>query len=203
MSLTLRALLLAICLSVAANAQTRKLALYSGPIRGLDPEANSVMRAELDRLLAPAGIEVVWKNLAARKAGENFDIVAVSSFEGSCAPAETGSEETVVSLAHTSISDGRILPFFRVDCTRLVAMLGSQAAPAVLGRALARLAGHEIYHIVAQTAEHKEEGIAKASFSIRDLTAARFVLDSMSLQLMRAPSRTRTPEIVSGDGGQQ
>ena len=202
MSLTLRALLLAICLSVAANAQTRKLALYSGPIRGLDPEANSVMRAELDRLLAPAGIEVVWKNLAARKAGENFDIVAVSSFEGSCAPGETGSEENA-SLAHTSISDGRILPFFRVDCTRLVAMLGSQTAPAVLGRALARLAGHEIYHIVAQTAEHKEEGIAKASFSIRDLTAARFVLDSVSLQLMRAPSRTRTPEIVSGDGGQQ
>jgi hypothetical protein len=186
MSLTLRASLLALWLSLSANAQTRTLALYAGPARGLDVEAAAVMRAELQRLLAPAGIDVVWKSLAFRKAGENFDLVAVGSFEGSCATDNSAVQESAASLADTSIADGHILPFFRVDCTRLIRMLGTQSEPPIIGRALARLVGHEIYHIVAQTTEHQEKGLAKGSFSIRDLTANPFDLDASSLQRMLA-----------------
>ncbi len=197
MSLTLRASLLALWVTVSANAQTRTLALYAGPAHGLDLKANAVMRAELDRLLAPAGIEVVWKSLAARRAGENFDLVAVGSFEGSCATDETPGGQIARSLADTSIADGHILPFFRIDCTRLVRMLGPQYEPAVLGRALARLVGHEIYHIVAQTTEHRGKGLAKASFSIPDLTDTEFDLDLSSLARMRTTFSTRSPEMAS------
>jgi hypothetical protein len=149
------------------------------------------MHEELQRLLAPAGIEIVWKQLKDRKSGENFDLVAVTSFAGSCAVDKSVSVvSSPVSLADTSISDGHVLPFFRIDCFRVVGMLGPQIEPAVLGRALARVAAHEIYHIVAQTAEHQEKGVAKASFSARDLTAARFDLDVRSLAFMRPPSVT-------------
>jgi hypothetical protein len=186
---TLRALLLVLCVSICAQAQTRTLALYTELPRGLDLESTAVMHEELQRLLAPAGINVVWRRMVERKAGENFDLVAVTSFVGSCVADKVGSAAaSTVSLADTSISDGHILPFFRIDCTRITEMLGSQVEPATLGRALARVTAHEIYHIVAQTTEHQERGVAKAVFSVRDLTSARFDLDIWSIERMRPPS---------------
>src|SRR4051812_45415095 len=122
---TLRDLLLIFCLSVCAQAQTRTLALYTELPRGLEAESRAAMRDELQRLLGPAGIDVLWKRMSERKAGENFDLVAVISFVGSCAPDKLSNAGSPVSLADTSISDGHILPFFRIDCTRLAAMLGS------------------------------------------------------------------------------
>jgi hypothetical protein len=199
MSLTLRALLLGACLSLCANAQARTLALYAGPVSGLDLEAGLFMRSELQRLLLPAGIDVVWKSLVDRKAGEHFDLVAVSSFEGSCSGRETESAPIAASLADTSIADGHILPFFRIDCRRLIGMLGSKVEPAVLGRALARLAAHEIYHILAQTTEHQKSGVAKGVFSIQDLTATQFELDALSLARMRPPSIMQPSEVASGN----
>ncbi|HLH30045.1 MAG TPA: hypothetical protein VKY31_02505 [Terriglobia bacterium] len=186
MSWTLRALLLILCLSVCAQAQTRTLGLYLQYARDLDPVSNAVMHEELERLIAPAGLDIVWKRLSDRKAGETFDLVAVTSFDGSCSLNRTLIDvPAAVSLADTSISNGRILPFFRIDCPYLLGMLGSQPDAATFGRALARVAAHEIYHIVAQTVEHQERGVAKASFSAKDLTAARFELDSWSIERMR------------------
>src|SRR6516225_5661512 len=112
MWLTLRATLLVLCLSICAQAQTRTLALYADLPRDLDPESKIVMHEELQRLIAPAGLEIIWKGLTDRKAGENFDLIAVTSFTGSCAtdnPVSTVGSS--VSLADTSISDGHVLPF--------------------------------------------------------------------------------------------
>jgi len=192
MSLTLRATLLIICLSVCAQAQTRTLALYFGPARGLDAGSSVMMRAELQRLLDPAGLEVAWKDSADHHAGDDYALVAVGSFEGSCSAAEpvltpVSAVDTVARLADTSISDGRVLPFFHVDCARLVRMLGSGADKALLGRALARVIAHELYHIVAGTAEHQYSGVAKAAFSVRDLVTPRFEFDMMSLDQMKPP----------------
>ena len=191
MSCTLRAALLVLLVSICASAQTRTLALYADPPQGLDPRSTQIMRAELQRLLAPAGFQIVWKSLAGRKTGENFDLVAVFSFEGSCALDQPvayrfGSP----SLADTSISNGHILPFFRVECPRLLGMFGMQVDRGVLGRAIARIAAHELYHIVAQTTDHQEKGIAKASFSTRDLTADKFDLDEWSIMRMQPQDRT-------------
>jgi hypothetical protein len=189
MSWTLRALFVLLGFSFCAQAQTRTLALYAEAPRDLDVQARSLMRAELQRLLEPAGIEVVWKRMADRQAGETFDLVAVTSFTGSCSVDKPVlATQASVSLADTSISDGRVLPFFRIDCPKIIGMLGSQTESSFVGRALARVAAHEIYHIVAQTAEHQERGVAKASFSIRDLTADRFELDAWSLNRMRLKS---------------
>src|SRR5262249_47452771 len=156
MSLTLRALLLVLCISVCAGAQTRTLALYTEPARGLDSESDRVMRAELQRLLAPAGLQIVWRSLDERRSGENFELVVVSSFEGSCAAGSMPGRPTTTSLADTSISNGHILPFFRVACGRIIQMLGTRVEPTVLGRALGRVIAHELYHIVAETKDHQQ-----------------------------------------------
>src|SRR5438552_10928750 len=161
------------------------LGLYSGPARGLSGESRQVMQAELQKLLAPAGLEIVWKDSAEREPGEDFELIAVSSFDGSCSPSEVVLASITTSLADTSISKGRVLPFFRVDCTRVIQMLGRSPDAQVLGRALARVIAHELYHIVAGTTDHHEMGVAKAAFSARDLTDARFEFDNASISHMR------------------
>ena len=57
-----------------------------------------------------------------------------------------------------------------------------------LVRAVARVAAHEIYHILAQTADHDESGVAKASFSANDLMIEGFSFKASSLH--RLPRTT-------------
>ena len=200
MSLTLRASLLIVFSAVCAVAQTRTLGLYMGPARGLDAESRMVMQEELRWLLAPAGIEIAWKDSATRKSGDDFELIAVSSFAGSCSLEGVPQISPGASLADTSISNGQVLPFFRVDCTRLVQMLGRHVESAVLGRALARIMAHEIYHIIARTAEHQENGVAKAVFSAEDLTESSFQFDSSSISLMSPPSVSGGSDALGGSG---
>ena len=199
MSLTLRATLLVLLFSITVHAEDRTLALYAGPAHGLNTESSAAMRAELQRLLTPAGIGVVWKTTADRQNTEVFDLVAVASFDGSCTPAGPVPPVSAVSLADTSIADGRVLPFFHVDCTRLIQMLGSQIDPGAFGRALARVMAHELYHIIGRTAEHQNTGIAKAVFSVNDLKNPHFEFDTWSLDRMRPPSMTVSADSVSSD----
>ena len=67
--------------------------------------------------------------------------------------------------------------------------LDVHARQAALGRALARVIAHEIYHIVGETTDHQYSGVAKASFSVRDLLTARFDFDMASLARMRPAPR--------------
>lgn len=199
MSLTLRAVLLVLLFSVTVHAESRTLALYSGPVHGLDSEAASAMRAELQRLLSPADIDVIWKADGDRKSGEVFDLVAVASFDGLCSPAAPVPPVSTVSLADTSITDGRVLPFFHVDCTRLIQMLGSQIEAPAFGRALGRVIAHELYHIVSHTAEHQERGVAKAVFSVNDLKNPNFEFDVWSLDRMRSATLTIASDPASSE----
>lgn len=150
--------------------------------------------------MAPAGLEVVWKNPGDRKAGEDFEFVAVSSFEGSCSAAEPA-VESVAPLGDTTIVNGHILPFFRVDCGSLVRMFKTQLEPAVVGRALARVIAHELYHIVVQTTDHHDTGVAKAAFSVRDLVNPRFEFDVWSVARMQPPSFAHASTVSSDDTG--
>jgi hypothetical protein len=192
-----RAALLTVCLSLHLGAEARNLALYAGPANGLSPLAIRSTQNELQRLLAPAGIDMVWKNLETRKPGEQFDQVVVMSFTGSCSDPGVVSPprtplETAVSLADSSVSEGRILPFIRVDCGYLAQMLApalrsldAKERDAAFGQALGRVVAHEIYHIIGETTGHQARGVAKASFSVRDLTADDFEFDTLSLAQMR------------------
>src|SRR5687768_9837700 len=132
-----RAALLLLVLSLPAGAQFKSLALYSGQTHGLDASTLQTTQLELQRLLNPTGVDLIWKDLAHKKTGEEFDYVVVASFAGSCSAAELAPRilhEGPVSLADSSVSDGRVLPFLRVDCKHLLAMM----APA-----LERLNAHE------------------------------------------------------------
>ena len=206
MSAIARAMLLTVCFSLHLGAQGRSLALYAGDASGLDPIAIQSARHELQRLLEPAAIKMLWKTLDTRKTGEQFDQIVVMSFDGSCAEPVAPSSfrvspDVTYSLADSAVSEGRVLPFVRVDCGYLARMLApslrslsSKERESVFGRALGRVVAHEIYHIMAETTRHQVRGVAKAEFSVRDLTAEDFEFDSASIAQLRP-----TPALASLD----
>jgi hypothetical protein len=194
-----RAALLMLSLSAYAGAQSRSLAVYAGGDSRLDASAIQSAQKELQRLLNPTAVHIVWRDLNARKSGEQFDRVVVLSFDGSCSEAAAviplrHFPDSRVSLADSSVSNGKVLPFFRVDCRSLGRMLApslrsmsARQRNAALGRALGRVIAHEIYHIVGETTAHQAEGVAKPSFSVRDLIGDAFDFDMGSLAQMRSP----------------
>ena len=199
MSAIFRAALLMICLSLYAGAQNRSLALYAGKAAGLEPTAVVAARQELQRLLASTDITLIWKDLEARKSGEAFDQVAVVVFDGPCSENDPAllprrPMDSEVSLADSSVSNGAVLPFFRVDCGYLAQMLAPSLRPLspkaqdeMFGRALGRIMAHELYHIVGETTSHQSRGVAKASFSLQDLLRDTLDFDLASLVQMRPP----------------
>jgi hypothetical protein len=192
-----RATLLIICLSQFAGAQTGSLAFYTGKADGLNDSAFRSAQQELDRLLVPAGIDIAWRSLATRTPDEQFDRVVVVSFDGSCslpdAAAQSGKfQDSRITLADSSVSNGSVLPFIRVDCTNLLHILSPALRPmsskernTAFGRALGRVMAHELYHIVGETTSHQTIGVAKASLSVQDLIGVSLDFDTASLTQMR------------------
>jgi hypothetical protein len=128
------------------------------------------MKAEVEAIMHRAGYEVAW-----RTANESTDapFLAVVDFSGWCAPGPASPIHEETNLASTSITDGRVLPFSRIDCSALTRAIGG-VGDVMYGQAMARVLAHELYHVLAQTTHHGRDGIAKACFRISDLLAARF-----------------------------
>ena len=193
------------CFSVCAQAQTRTLAVYPGEIRTLDSVAAHSLQVELQRVLTPAGINVAMQPAGRSSGNDEFQLLVVGAFQGDCSVDTLARVRPVAlrsgPLADASVSQGQVLPYFRVDCDRLVRTLTPALQrldvpmrEALLGRAIARVMAHEIYHIVAQTTAHAESGIGKTVLSIADLTANTFDLNPDSLRRMQ-PALCPNPSV--------
>src|SRR3954465_8386200 len=132
------------------------LGLYLGHAQSVDSISVQLARQEMQRLLAPAQIEI----LGDRK-GPNVSRVIVVSFDGSCSldtlPPGPPDKSGIEALAETVASANRILPYVHVNCNRLLATLTPALQPlstplrrAVFGRALGRVIAHEVYHVLSQ-----------------------------------------------------
>lgn len=209
MSRMLRASLLVVCLSLCAQAQDRELQVNIRPASQIDGQTRVQMQIELQRLLEPAGLRVVWKTPSETTAFEAFDFVAAGSFDGDCSSKDlpaigTKAASGVLSLAGTFTSNHQVIPFFNVDCARVIRMLRPTLArltpesrETVVGQALGRVLAHEIYHIVAKTAIHAKTGVAKAEFSATDLTDSAFEFSHDSLEFLY-PSGPKAAQLHHG-----
>jgi len=61
------------------------------------------------------------------------------------------------------------------------------------GRAMARVAAHELYHVVIGSRDHGHEGVAKPAFSVGDLLDERFDFDRIALALLRRKAGESEP----------
>jgi hypothetical protein len=151
------------------------------------------MNRELATLMQHAGFQVVELHGNDQSPSGEAAHVIVVELRGACAApmARSGSAELIppaLSLASSAVANGRVLPFSWVDCSALSRFLGpaisgqtAQDKAYIYGRAMARLLAHEFYHVLAQTGDHTQAGICKASFSRADLLADHFDFDDVAL----------------------
>lgn len=81
--------------------------------------------------------------------------------------------------------NGTVLPFSDLACDNLRGVVEAAIAdgnPAranvLLGRAMGRVLAHELYHIVADTAEHGRKGVTQAALTTRELTSGTLELQA-------------------------
>ena len=151
------------------------------------------MRKEIEKVVLVPDLNIVWRQLDANRPQEVFDHVLVARFRGSCgvadAPPPAGFDNV---LGFTHLSDGVILPFVEVDCERVRSLLRREfrrrsrpVRELLLGRALARVLAHELYHVLAGTAKHSARGIAKAHMSPDDLVCDELAFEDGDLAKIR------------------
>jgi len=154
------------------------------------PSTLQEMRLELEDILSPLGFHLEWRSETDNPPGEAFNYIVSVHFRGNCLPeAPWGVTPEVDKLGGTHITDGNVLPFgeVNIDAVRrttwpLLIRDGAAQATVLLGRALARVLAHEVYHMLARTQRHTWRGLAK-----RRLTAHELVVD---------PVRFGAPELV-------
>jgi hypothetical protein len=143
----------------------------------LPSRAVLAMREEMQRLFSGSRLRFQWADRREAGLGWEADGIVVVRLRGECRipelpmlPDERG------PLAWTHISDGALLPFSEIDCARVTraaqaALRGGERllGDAFLGRALARVAAHELIHILLQRREHVSKGIFRRGLTPREL----------------------------------
>ena len=137
------------------------------------------MKEETTSILRESGIELDWWDKGSTAAPPDASDIFVLRFHGPCGPASVIQPKRA-PLAVTHVSDGEVLPFSDVDCSQVRASLAGVGergdSNVVIGRALGRVAAHELVHIVTRSRVHGRHGVAQPAFTPRDLTADQFML---------------------------
>jgi hypothetical protein len=199
---------------VTGYAQTRQapiapitpITLYAQFQQEPPAQVLSAIREELKAILDPIGFEFQWRSLSRASANEVSVELAVLSFKGRCdAGGLLPHRGNPGALGWTHVSDGVILPFSDVDCDRIRSFVQRDLLTfpqdhreQVLGRAIARVVAHELYHIFANTHKHGSCGVGKAAYSVFELLAENFNFEHKETQALRTG---RTAQVIDVAGG--
>ncbi len=142
----------------------------------------AVMKREAEDLLKASGIALDWKMVTGNQGKESSRGLVVVKFRGRCRvegwpqPGEDEPPERTQTLGFTRVLDGHVMPFSEIECDQIrksLSYLASDSTPMerqrAFGLAMGRVVAHELYHMLARTTSHAEEGLAKATQSLRDL----------------------------------
>ena len=177
--------------------------LVSAPQDASEQLIDSFQR-ETERLVGFPGITLVWSRLEDNDGSQVYDRLVVVRIRGACRLKDGERPAYRGPLGITHISEGRILPFVDLDCERVKSILAAGTFARMfpvthyaLGRAMGRVAAHELYHVLAESQEHAEAGIAKASLSSSELLSDRMEFSEASLNRMRIRLRAAAPATVA------
>src|SRR3954467_5101844 len=104
MSAVRRAVFTIFCFSVCAQAQTRTLAVYSNPPQHLESSTLHALQVELQRVLTPAGMDMIWVQSALQPEAQ---LAVVGSFEGDCS-VETLPDQAVRAIHTRTLADSSV-----------------------------------------------------------------------------------------------
>ena len=159
------------------------------------PTALSVeyMKTELNAIVAPLDLHLEWSSLDETDGHQVKAELLVVRFKGTCQiNVLPPGLSHAGALGWTHVSDGQILPFTDVDCDRIRNVMESPLTMAVpmeraklLGRAMARVLAHEIYHFLTNNTKHSSSGIAKPTYSAGELAAQSLRFEAAELEAIR------------------
>lgn len=196
------ALVTAACAALAAERPT--IGLLVEFAADTSPAVRRDFRLETERALQPAQVVVAWRNISEAGSHESFDRLVVIRFRGECTPTRSLSGGRGMPLGLTHVSNGQVLPFVEIDCQRVLQAMDTgewqgriRHPEAVVGRALGRVAAHEIHHVLTGSGAHDDEGLMKRSFDRRDLCGSELGFSGESVRRLRINLGTET-EITAG-----
>jgi len=160
--------LAALAFSIAAPLEAGTVNLCIENTALLDSSALQVFRAELGSILATSQRTAVFTDCAP-------GVITITMRQ------QPPAEETS-ALGGIRHVDGRLTPQIDLFTRPVVRMVGS-SLPAVVGRALARIATHEIGHWITQSAGHADCGVM-----MQRLTAAHLMGSGRSFFRLPPPS---------------
>jgi hypothetical protein len=169
------------------------------------------MQKELAGLMSPAGVAAQWEDPTSYRDVDGYTVVV--DLEGDCSVpfhAATVPLEEGTPIGSTATAGSHLLPFVSVNCSALDALMAPFMADQpvayrefVFGRALGRVLAHELYHILTQSEDHMDSGVAKARFSAAELMKNQFEFNDMALDRMHASQTTESAAVAfdspSGD----
>jgi hypothetical protein len=165
------------------------------------PQVLQAFEKATESAFAPSGVKLSWMRGSLPGAGVAGRLVVVHML-GQCRSTWPDTTKPLTTepavLAQTHIVDGRVLPFADVLCDAVRQLVAPDLRAAVardrdalFGRALGRVAAHELYHILLRTTEHAHSGLSRAEQSAPDLLTSQAAFSSDDEQ--------RISEAVSSD----
>jgi len=151
------------------------------------------LERELRAILAPVGFDFAWRSVD-ETTNEVWTELAVVTFKGHCSTDSLARKGQFSggALGWTHVSDGRVLPFAEVDCSRIGDLVGgrlfaftARVREKVFQRAVARVAAHELYHVFTGKTVHGSWGVAKAEFSTEELLSDSFRFEGENARALR------------------
>lgn len=140
------------------------------------------MAREAAHILKNSGVSLRWR-IGAPPQSINGRLVVVKLM-GHCDMDGTPAFLVPGPLGWSHEVNGAILPFSDLACDNLRGAVGivmadgnPTQANVLLGRAMGRVLAHELYHIIADTADHGRDGVAQAALTPRELTAGPLELE--------------------------
>jgi hypothetical protein len=171
------------------------------------------MKREVTALLGSIGYGVEWRDRAASSEATSASLILLE-LRGSCQapahPSEIVPLTKAASLASSAVVDGAVLPFSWLDCNTLTRLLAPAFAKAnnnkfdyLYGRAMGRLAAHELMHVLSGRVDHDDAGVGKPYFSAKDILSDHFAFENETIAALpvissptastHAPSSTPSP----------
>ena len=177
------------CSVAVAEAPTVTVLVSGGRVPALVLRA---MEKEAQSDLAPSGLKLSWVSNRDLPGSGVYGTLTILRIRGECRPDAPDHNDSVRAangdpvLGQTHIADGKVLPIADILCDSVQKLVGPDLKTALpgdreqlFGRALGRVAAHELYHILAGTTEHAHRGLSRPEQSSSELLAPE---DSFSPQ---------------------
>jgi hypothetical protein len=152
------------------------------------------MGREAAHILKKSGISLEWQIGEPAQAVDG--LLVVVKLQGRCDMDGPPAFLVPGALGSTHESDGVILPFSDLACDNIrgavysAVLTGRQVRGNILlGRAMGRVLAHELYHILASTADHGGGGVTQTALSGQELTSGQLELQRADVEAIQSGVR--------------